>query len=232
MNDFSSDRIQDARGAASVSRLDQWLDHLALHASGDDKPAVLVSACLLGQPVRYDGDDKRHSTIADVLPRWLQLRGTCPETGIGLPVPRPPIDVIETSAGQRVYGLDGRTGDVTDALRAETDRLPANLSGVILKARSPSCGLGNTPLRLPDGKVIGSTDGAFAARVRERWPALPAVHEEQLASAADIEVFVLSVYLHRQRQRWRRDTWPAPLRDAVSALPGDTGARLRAWLAR
>lgn len=51
---------------------------------------VLVSACLLGQPVRYDGQSK------GIVNDWLQTLGAkgralafCPEVAGGLPTPRP-----------------------------------------------------------------------------------------------------------------------------------------------
>src|SRR5690606_40705232 len=63
---------------APPSRLDAWLNSLRLgHA--DDKPRIAVSACLTGQPVRYDGGDRYDGTVARVLRRWLLLQEYCPE---------------------------------------------------------------------------------------------------------------------------------------------------------
>lgn len=190
----------------------------------------------MGRLVRYNGEAKRHGTVANVLPRWLHCIEYCPEVAIGLPVPRPPVDIIVTDAGQQIRNRDGLVEDITQALHAYADGLDARdtgtrkaaqtastkapqLDGMILKARSPSCGLGNAPLLNQDGQQIGTTDGGFAGRLRTRWPTMPMVHEEQLARAIDIEVFVLRVCLYRQQCRWGNDAWREEMRERITALP-------------
>jgi len=110
---------------------------------------ILVSSCLLGERVRYHGDDARCSS--QVLERW-QAEGrivtACPETAAGLPVPRPPAE-IGGGDGNDVLARRARVGDasgadVTDAFVAgarATVEL-ARAQGVrvaILKDGSPSC---------------------------------------------------------------------------------------------
>lgn len=114
-----------------------------------DLPKVLVSACLLGQPVRYDG---RASGHPDVLQGW-QAEGRvvplCPEVAGGLPTPRPPAE-IPGGQGRAVLNGQARvvtvTGeDVSDAFLAGA-RLALELvrrHGIrvaVLKSGSPSCG--------------------------------------------------------------------------------------------
>lgn len=221
------------QGDAASSRLDRWLDTLGLTSLNDDKPRVGVSACLMGRLVRYNGEAKRHGTVADVLPRWLHCIEYCPEVAIGLPVPRPPVDIIATDdAGQQIRNRDGLVADITDALHTYADdlcghdthsRKASQLDGMILKARSPSCGLGNTPLLDEAGQQIGVTDGGFAGRLKTRWPTMPMVHEEQLARAVDVEAFVLSVCVYRQQRRWgnngANDAWNREMRERIMALP-------------
>jgi len=66
------------------------------------KPVVAVSACLLGQAVRYDGQDKYTSLIAEELKKYCRLIAVCPEVEIGLGVPRVKIQLtqIESSIKQ------------------------------------------------------------------------------------------------------------------------------------
>ncbi|AIN60813.1 DUF523 domain-containing protein [Pseudomonas soli] len=128
--------------------------------SRSELPKVLVSACLLGQPVRYDG---RASGHPDVLQRW-QAEGRvvplCPEVAGGLPTPRPPAEI---PGGQGGAVLDGQaqvltvTGDdVSDAFLAGA-RLALELvrrHGIrvaVLKSGSPSCG----NLQIYDGSFSG-----------------------------------------------------------------------------
>jgi len=112
-------------------------------------PKVLVSACLLGQPVRYDG---RASGHPDVLQAW-QAAGRvvplCPEVAGGLPTPRPPAEI---PGGQGSAVLDGQaqvltvTGeDVSDAFLAGAQLALAlvrrhGIQVAVLKSGSPSCG--------------------------------------------------------------------------------------------
>jgi len=111
---------------------------------------ILVSACLLGTPCRYDGSGKADARLLK-LGAKRQLIPVCPELLGGLPTPRPPAERV----GARI--LDRSGADVTAAyLRGaqETLRL-ARLLGcktAILKARSPSCGAG----QIYDGTFSGT----------------------------------------------------------------------------
>jgi uncharacterized protein YbbK (DUF523 family) len=111
---------------------------------------VLVSSCLLGEPVRYHGGD---ALCADgVLERWKaegRLVPLCPETAAGLPVPRPPAEIVGGDGAEvlrnRAYVGDSTGADVTQAfLRGARAVLAAALgNGVrvaVLKDGSPSCG--------------------------------------------------------------------------------------------
>lgn len=129
------------------------------------KRLVGVSACLLGQRVRWDGEHKRADWL-DEVPAEIELVPVCPEVEAGLGVPREPIHWV----GERLVGRE--TGlDQTDRLREfATERLAQlpKLSGYILKKKSPSCGLGGIEQRA----------GLFAAALRARFPGLPTVEED------------------------------------------------------
>jgi uncharacterized protein YbbK (DUF523 family) len=112
---------------------------------------VLVSACLLGSPVRYDGAHK-HSK-SEVLQRWLaegRVISICPEIAGGLPVPRPPAEVTAGAGGAKVLAglakvVDPKAHDVSAEFIAGARHAlqQAQLKGVrvaVLKDGSPSCG--------------------------------------------------------------------------------------------
>lgn len=117
-------------------------------------PRLLVSACLLGQPVRYDGQDN-HTKVSDLrawLQRWQQqgrLVPVCPETLGGLPTPRPAAE-ITNGDGHMVLKNEARviTRDHQDISAAfiEGARCTLNIalrtgaSFALMAARSPSCG--------------------------------------------------------------------------------------------
>ena len=101
---------------------------------------VAISACLLGRPVRYDGGTKPCAEVIE-LANKVEVCPVCPEGAAGLPVPRPPAEQREG----RVFLSDGR--DVTDEFAAGSARMLERVRAVhaplaVLKAKSPSCGVG------------------------------------------------------------------------------------------
>lgn len=129
---------------------------------------ILVSACLMGQAVRFDGRAK--TSHHELLRRWRdegRLVAFCPEVAGGLPVPRPPAE-IEAARGARAV-LDGaariRTPEHADVTRfflagARAALRAARAHGIrvaLLKEGSPSCGVH----RVFDGSFTGGkTPGA------------------------------------------------------------------------
>ena len=111
---------------------------------------LLVSACLLGEAVRYDG---RAKTLDDAILAGLRAAGRvvpfCPECAGGLGVPRP---AAEIRGGDGADVLDGRarvetgTGtDVTAAFVAGAEKalaacLEHGVRVAVLTESSPSCG--------------------------------------------------------------------------------------------
>ena len=110
---------------------------------------VLVSACLLGQPVRYDGRSSGHPDLLQTWQREGRVVPLCPEVAGGLPTPRPPAEI---PGGQGGAVLDGETqvvtvgGEDVSAQFLAGARLALELvrrHGIrvaVLKSGSPSCG--------------------------------------------------------------------------------------------
>lgn len=102
---------------------------------------ILVSACLLGVPCRYDGQSKAHP-LARALCEKHHVVPVCGEIFGGLPTPRPPAEIC----GQRVVTREG---------------------AAVLKERSPSCGSG----AVYDGTFSGTLTagwGVAAGLLREQ----------------------------------------------------------------
>ena len=124
----------------------------------------VVSACLAGEPCRYDGGCSPCPSVQRLI-RAGQALPVCPETLGGLPTPRVPSEIRDGS----VVAKDGT--DVTDAFTrgAEEALRLAQENGctaAILKARSPSCGSGE----IYDGTFTGTRvpgEGVFARMARE-----------------------------------------------------------------
>ena len=129
------------------------------------KKRILVSACLLGKLVRYDGEIL--SNCPQLLKEWEELGlviPVCPEVDGGLPTPRPPAEIQQgdgkdvVAGNARVNDIHGK--DVTEAFLkgAEEAFRQAEENEVefaILKAHSPSCGSKLT------------YDGSFSNRLKE-----------------------------------------------------------------
>ena len=120
---------------------------------------VVVSACLLGERCRYDGGSKPCVAVQRLATK-VGMHPICPETAGGMPVPRLPAERV----GERVLLRDGT--DVTSAFEsgAHACEEAMHASGValaILKARSPSCGVGTIYDGTYSGRLVRG-NGVFA----------------------------------------------------------------------
>ncbi|GAB3441045.1 DUF523 domain-containing protein [Streptomonospora sediminis] len=125
---------------------------------------ILVSACLLGSRVRFDG---RAKTVDDtIIDRWRAERRIvphCPEVAGGLPVPRPPAEIEPGSDARAVLegrgriltpqGEDVTTYFLTGAHACLTAAQSHGVRAALLKESSPSCGLH----KVYDGTFTGNT---------------------------------------------------------------------------
>ena len=114
-----------------------------------EKRKIIVSACLLGLPCRYDGKSKPNKNIIALSEKY-DLIPVCPEMDGGLPTPRVPSerkgDIVLMRDGRDVTANYKRGAEI--ALRACRDNF---VDIAILKARSPSCGKG----KIYDGSFSG-----------------------------------------------------------------------------
>lgn len=161
----------------------------------------VVSACLAGQPCRYDGKANACAAVIALVGNGLALP-LCPEQLAGLGTPRTPCELREG----RVWTRDGQ--DWTDALHqgsalALHQAQEAGCRVAILKARSPSCGVD----RIYDGsfsKRLVPGDGVWASALRQAGFRL--LTEEQLEAAREPHL-----PLHTERlvlRQWRNEDLP------------------------
>ncbi len=131
---------------------------------------VAVSACLLGERCRYDGETKCVPGVAAAF-AGAQIIPFCPEAPV-LGTPRERISVIKTAERLRVI-TDESGRDVTALLETQTRKLIAahpDLEAIVLKSKSPSCGLGSTPILGPGRELLGFGDGIAAQMLRDAFP--------------------------------------------------------------
>lgn len=131
---------------------------------------VAISACLLGEMCRYDGATKQVNGVIEAF-KDAEIILFCPEAPV-LGTPRERISVISTDDGMKVIGdMSGR--DVTELLIRETEKLISehpDLDRIVLKSKSPSCGLGTTPILNSHGDRIGFGDGIAASLLKDAFP--------------------------------------------------------------
>ena len=167
-----------------------------------------ISACLMGQQVRFDGGHKRSRFCTDVLSEYFNFVPLCPEVAIGMGTPRQPIRLIGHSASDSetfARGTRDDTLDVTDALRGygqQQGQQQQQLSGYIFMQKSPSCGLFGVKRYLPNGMPEGSSRGLYAEEFCRQQPLLPVEEAGRLNDAGLRENFLMRVFTYHDWQQF------------------------------
>src|SRR5262245_35185486 len=184
-------------------------------AGAGDRIRIGISACLLGDEVRFDGGHKRDTYVTGVLSPHVEWVPVCPEVEIGLGVPREAMRLVGVPEAPRL--MTSRSGlDHTARMRTfARDKVEAlrrlDLDGYILKSKSPSCGMERVPVHTAGGRASGSGRGLFAQALLTAMPLLAVEEEGRLNDPRRRESFIVRVFAHR---RWRRLTG-APFRPAA-----------------
>jgi uncharacterized protein YbgA (DUF1722 family)/uncharacterized protein YbbK (DUF523 family) len=178
-------------------------------------PRLGISACLLGEKVRFDGGHKQDAFLCQTLGRFVEWVPVCPEIEVGMGVPRESVRLVGSGSDPKM--IAERSGkDWTMAMKRfaairTKDLAELKLSGYVFKKNSPSCGVER--VRLYDAKNMPSRHGRgiFAATVMKTLPLLPVEEEGRLNDLALRENFVERVFAYH---RWQ------------SALAGAKSARV------
>ena len=170
----------------------------------DSSIRIGVSACLLGQPVRYDGGHKADPFILETLGRYFSWVPVCPEVEIGLGTPRETLRLVGNAAAPNLLatmsGRDHTTAMQHFAGKRLTQLSALGLHGYILKRNSPSCGMMQVPVYDSSGAPRRSGSGLFAQALAARLPLLPVEEEGRLQDPRLREHFVERVFVCR---RWQ-----------------------------
>ncbi len=162
-----------------------------------------VSACLLGQAVRFDGGHKHDRFITDALGRYFDFVPVCPEVELGLGTPRESLRLEQR--GGKVHFVAPKSGkDWTQPMHAyaakrTSELIHDDLRGYILKKDSPSCGMERVRLYDPHGAATRTGRGLFADALMRRFSHLPVEEEGRLNDAPLRENFVSRVFAY---DRW------------------------------
>jgi uncharacterized protein YbgA (DUF1722 family)/uncharacterized protein YbbK (DUF523 family) len=163
---------------------------------------LLVSACLLGDKVRYDGQHKYDPFLAETLGRFVEWERVCPESQCGMPTPRPSMHLVGDPRAPRLVSRKG--ADLTEQMRRFTEeelrRLEdVELCGFVCKKDSPTSGMTRVKVYREGGMAERVGAGLFTGAFMARFPLVPVEEEGRLHDAGLRESFIERIFC---RRRW------------------------------
>ena len=175
-------------------------------ATAGSRVKIGISACLLGQAVRFDGGHKRDRFLTDVLGPHVEWIPICPEVEMGLGTPRETLRLVRVPEASGLRMITTRTGvDHTDGMNRWANRRLAallrdepDLCGYVLKKDSPSCGMERVKTFSTSGMPERNGRGLFATSLIERFPNLPVEEEGRLTDPRLRENFIERVFAFRR----------------------------------
>jgi uncharacterized protein YbgA (DUF1722 family)/uncharacterized protein YbbK (DUF523 family) len=175
-----------------------------------------ISACLLGQKVRYDGGHKLDSFLAHTLGPYVEYVPICPEVECGLGVPREAMHLEGNPAEPRLVTVRTKldmTKQMLDWAEKRVRELKKeNICGFIFKSDSPSSGMERVRIYNEKGMLSAKGRGLFAGAFMDHFPTLPVEEEGRLNDVGLRENFIERIFVY------------ARLKETISE--GMTAARL------
>ncbi|MGL5533587.1 MAG: YbgA family protein, partial [Plesiomonas shigelloides] len=158
---------------------------------------VGISACVLGESVRFDGGHKRLPFATDHLKPYVRFYPVCPEMAIGMPSPRPAIRLIRSEEGLQLVG-SSQDLNVTEAMQTFSREKVASLShlcGYIVCAKSPTCGMERVKVYDVAGKGAEKVGvGLYTQELMRQMPWLPVEEDGRLNDPVLRENFVTRIF--------------------------------------
>jgi len=163
-----------------------------------------VSACLLGENVRFDGGHKLDRFLTDTLGQFVEYVPVCPEVECGFPVPREAMRLVGDPAHPRLVttrtNVDHTERMVAWARKRVAELEGEGLCGYVFKSNSPSSGMERVRVYDANGVPSKSGVGIFARIFMEHFPLLPVEDEGRLHDMKLRENFIERVFTLK---RWR-----------------------------
>ena len=170
----------------------------------DERIKLGVSACLVGQEVRFDGGHKRDRFITDILNQYADYVPVCPEVEYGLGIPRESLRLVGDPASPMLVTTKTHVDHTDGMLRYARKRVAElekeDLCGFIFKSRSPSSGMERVKVYNEKGIPENKGVGIFARVFMEHFPLVPVEEEGRLHDPKLRENFIESIFTLK---RWR-----------------------------
>ena len=170
----------------------------------NEKIKLGVSACLMGEQVRWNGGHARDRYLTDILGQYVEYVPVCPEVECGMGVPRETLRLVGDPDNPNLVtsktNID-HTRRMTDWARKRVRELETeNLCGFVFKKNSPSSGLFRVPVKNFKGMPQKKGQGIFARVFTESFPLIPVEEEGRLHDAKLRETFIEQIFT---LMRWR-----------------------------
>ncbi len=163
-----------------------------------NRPKIVVSSCLNGENVRYDGKAV-DSSLVKTLSKYVDIISVCPEVSIGLPVPREPIVVVRKNDNIKIVNPKTQE-DFTERLEEFSKNFIKNLKdvdGFLLKSKSPSCGVSGTKTYKNENGTgfLYRRYGTFAKNIKNTFKYYPVEDELRLKNPDRLLWFLFRIFI-------------------------------------
>lgn len=163
-----------------------------------EKIPVGISACLMGENVRFNGGNKCLAFAVEELAPYVDFQLVCPEMAIGLKTPRPTLRLIKHDNKLTMRFSDDAGIDLTEQIQSYAEKHIAklhHLCGYIVCAKSPSCGMEQVKVYSKDGKTVRKEGvGLYTAELIKQMPWLPIEEDGRLHDQDLRENFVERIF--------------------------------------
>jgi len=169
-----------------------------------EKIKLGISACLMGEQVRWNGGHARDRYLTDVLGQYVEYVPVCPEVECGMGVPRETLRLVGDPDNPNLVtsktNID-HTHTMNEWARKRVEELEKeNLCGFVFKKNSPSSGLFRVPVKNFKGMPQKTGQGIFARVFTEHFPLVPVEEEGRLNDSKLRETFIEQIFT---LMRWR-----------------------------
>jgi uncharacterized protein YbgA (DUF1722 family)/uncharacterized protein YbbK (DUF523 family) len=168
----------------------------------DHKIPVGISACLLGENVRFNGGHSRSVYCLGPLAEYFDYARFCPEMAAGFGTPRPTLRLEGDPTAPRLAYSNKPGTDVSERLidaNATYLAVMPPVDGYILMKNSPSCGLSRIKVYQENGHPhMQRVAGLFTQALQQQYPNLPVEEEGRLHDPNLRENFLLRVFAHHE----------------------------------
>lgn len=165
------------------------------------KMRLCISACLLGEKVRYDGGHKLDVHLKSMGTHLIQWIAVCPEKECGLAVPREPMSVEIVKGCKRLktnFTKQDLTLIMTSWINKKMKELEdKKVQGFVLKSKSPSCGIDDVPIFNQSGVQVNLSSGLFAEVVLKYFPESPVIDEKRCLDKRCWDDFIFRVLAYK-----------------------------------